>query len=148
MAKSAVAIVFESTGQWAAELRRELPPGFSLAETRSVVETYNGLSNSPATLVAIELTQDNVQVVIDALVHISRSFPAAACIVLTQRTLSPWEDIIRQAGAVHFVDTPRHSYEIGQIARRWLDGARRLQTAIEYAQSSFEEEVAALAPWR
>ena len=79
---------------------------------------------------------------------IFRSFPAAACIVLAQRTLSPWEDIIRQAGAVHFVDTPRQLYEIGQIAHRWLEGARRLKTAFENPQSSFEEEIAAMAPWR
>lgn len=148
MAKSTVVIVYESTGHWAAELRGALPPGIPLAETRSVVETYNALTTSPAALVAMELTADNIETIVGALLHLSRSFPDSVPIVLTQRTHSAWEDIIRQAGAVHFVDSPRRVDEIGQIARRWLESCRRLGNAANILPPSFEEEVAAMTPWQ
>ena len=40
-------IICESTGDWAAELERRLPPSVSLVETRSLEEMWERLHSSP-----------------------------------------------------------------------------------------------------
>jgi hypothetical protein len=111
-------IVCETTGQWAAALRRELPQDVSLVETRSLSELFERLSQRPSAMVALELTAEKKEPTLAALVRIGREFPQAAPIVLADRTLTAWEDLAREAGAIHFVVSPRKLAEVGEIARQ------------------------------
>jgi hypothetical protein len=127
-------IVLEHDGHWAAELRHELgrsrsnslhpdsmPPrheAVRVIEIRSWDEIWQRLAHDPAALVAAELTDTNPDSVLAALSRMDRQFPQAAMLILTNRQLVPYRRLLREAGALHFVTSPRRLGEMMQILVR------------------------------
>jgi DNA-binding NarL/FixJ family response regulator len=139
-------IICESTGDWAAELCRRLPANVSLIETRSLGETWQRLSASPAAVVALELTASQAEQVVAAVQRIDREFPRAAAIVLATRELSAWEALVREAGAIHFVGSPRKLDEIVELVRRRAALASE-RGAAAADSNSLEDQILAGLPW-
>jgi hypothetical protein len=141
-------IVCETSGRWGAALRRELPSGMLLVETRSLHELWEQLEEFPAAIVALELTADKREPVLSALVRIGRLFPNALSLVFAERSLASWEDAVREAGAIHFIVSPRRLDEMGEIVRRrMMDVSHHAAVAAEGETISIEQRIVASLPW-
>lgn len=118
-------VVCERTGHWAVALRRELArldkPGVRIHETRSVNECWRLLDDYRASFVVVEVTPSNVQVVLHRLAEFEWEFPSARVAVVVGRAFRSCEPILREAGAIHFVDSPRQLKPLGEIVCRHLD---------------------------
>lgn len=135
-------IVCERTGQWAVALRRELPrPDVYLHQTRSVSECWELLGRYPASFLVVELTRANADALLDRMAWLERDFPLARVAVVAQRSLGIYEQLIRQAGAVHFTSSLRDLRPLACLACRHLDQAPR-------PQRSVTEQIWDSLPWR
>ena len=127
-------IVLERDGHWAAALRQEFaharqhklrsdssPASREAArviEIRSWDECWQRLAQEPAALVAAELPDTNPDSVLASLSRMDRQFPEAAMLILTNRRLVPFRRLLREAGALHFVTSPRRLEGVVEIVLR------------------------------
>lgn len=112
-------IACEQTGRWLVALRRELGEAdCRLQETRTLGDCWEQLAEHPASFVVLELLAANVPAVLDRLTHRERQFPAACVAVVADRSLRDYEWLLREAGAVHFVTSPRMLGPLAAVARR------------------------------
>jgi hypothetical protein len=115
----ATLIILERTGEWAVALRRCLDKlAAQLLETRSLDEFWLRMAEHPTALAAWELTESNVRPVTAALVRLQREFPRASAVVLTERRLAACEPLVREAGAIHFIDSSRSLRALAEIVGR------------------------------
>jgi hypothetical protein len=134
-------IVSEKTGDWTAVLRRAMSStGYRVHETRSVAECWRELDQSPASLVALELTPDNCGSVVDRLFELSARFPLARAIILGPRGMEPYEWVLREAGAAHVIFSPRHACSAARLIERHLAQAPQ-------HQPTFHDSIRARLPW-
>jgi len=140
-------IVMERSGQWAAALRRELSSETArLIETRTLDECWRRLAEWPKGFAAIELTEERIEPLLAGLRQMERRFPKARAIVLASRALSPCADLLREAGAVHFVSSVRSLGPVAELVRR---RASQMATASELSAGGDDllAEVLADLPW-
>jgi hypothetical protein len=151
-------IILERDGHWAAALRHELghprphrhcpdstPASNDAAgviEVRSWDECWQRLAKDPEALVAAELTDTNPDTVLAAFSRMDRQFPQAAMLIQTNRRLAPYRRFLREAGALHFVTSPRRLEELVEIVLR---RCARLPAAISSAGRV--DEILAELPW-
>ena len=151
-------IVLECDGHWAAALRHEFAharqhklrsdsspasnEAVRVIEIRSWDETWRRLAQEPAALVTAELTDTNLDSVLAALSRMNRQFPQAAMLILTNRRLVPYRRLLREAGALHFVASPRRLDEVVEIVLR---RCTRLPAAI--SSGVRVDEILADLPW-
>ena len=95
-------IVCELSGIWATALRRYLPDEIRLRQTHRLAECADELAESPDSLLALELTRENLSGLLDLLAGLGKKFPRARAVVLAERGWEPYESLVREAGAVHF----------------------------------------------
>jgi hypothetical protein len=137
-------IVLERDGHWAAALRLAMGDAVvPLVEIRSWDECWPRLEKRPSALVAVELTDANVDAVVAALERIDRRFPQAAVLILAERTLAPYRSVLCEAGALHFVSSPRKLGGVNEILRRCSNFSETAASA-----SSRLDEIVAELPWR
>lgn len=114
-------IVCEREGRWAAALRRETAgTGVRIWETRSVPECCEEAAISPASFVVLEV-QGNL---LEAMRFISwqrRAAPLVRWAATVSRELAACESLLREAGAVHVVTSPRRLWLLVQTACRHLE---------------------------
>src|SRR5262245_14596835 len=110
-------IVCESAGDWAAILRRQLPDVVSLIEMRHLADVDVYLGGRVASIVAIEFKPQRAEEIFTALVKLQRQHPRTIAVVLAERGLSNWGEIVREAGAVHFIASPRRIGELVDLLR-------------------------------
>ncbi len=138
-------VVCERTGHWAVALRRELArlkkPGVRIHETRSVNECWRLMDDYRASFVVVEVTPSNVQALLDRLAELEWDFPSARVAVVVGRAFRFSEPILREAGAIHFVDSPRQLKPLGEIACRHLD-------RIPKPKLGLVEQIWADLPWK
>lgn len=105
---TACLIVCEKTGRWAAAFRRALA-GHSqaLSETRSLAHCGRELADSPASVVAIEITPANLEAVCQEMLAWSHHYPAARLLALAERGLETAEVLLREAGALDVLFSTR-----------------------------------------
>ncbi len=140
-------IICETKGDWAAELSRRLPTGMPLIETRSLDEVWERLNDAFAATVALQLTAHRAEQILAALVRLDRDYPHAAAIILADRSLAGWENVVREAGAVHFVPSPRQVDEIVALLRRRSQFAAIDMPATLTETTSLEDRILASLPW-
>ena len=110
-------LVCEQAGHWAGVLRRELAEaGVRVWETRSLAECWDALAATPASFLIVELTSAGGEALLERLVRLPRDFPLARVAVVADRRLTGWEQLIREAGAVHFTCQPRQLAPLAQMA--------------------------------
>ncbi|OHB72132.1 MAG: hypothetical protein A2V70_07435 [Planctomycetes bacterium RBG_13_63_9] len=140
-AEAARLIVCEHGGGWAVGLRRELAgEEVHLCETRSLAQCWETLGENPAGLVVVELTTANVDELLGRMVRLGRDFPLARVAIVADRRLAGYEWLMREAGAVHFVCSPRQLGPLAEVARRHLDQA-------PVPRRSVTERIWASLPW-
>lgn len=111
-------IVCERTGILAAALRGCLPEEIRLQQTRRLAECVDALAEAPDSLLALELTRENVSGVLDLLADLGQKFPRTRAVVLADRSCASYEGLMREAGAVHFTTSPRESENLARLAKR------------------------------
>ncbi|MCL4191079.1 MAG: hypothetical protein KJZ87_04995 [Thermoguttaceae bacterium] len=134
-------IVCEQSGKWAVALRRELgETGPRVYETRSLPECWQLLAGHGASFLLLELVPAAVDDLIARLASMERESPAARAVVVAERSLAAYEMLLREAGAVHFVVTPRSLGEVAGLARRHFAATPR-------SRRTLMEEIRARLPW-
>lgn len=134
-------IVCERSGEWAVALRRELgEAGPRVYETRSLPECWQSLAGHEASFLLLELSPATVDDLIARLASLEREFPAARAVVVAERSLADYEKLLREAGAVHFVSSPRLLGEVAELARRHFAQSPR-------SRRPLMEEIRARLPW-
>jgi hypothetical protein len=131
-------IVCEKTAFWADALRRETD--LAVHETRSLAECWRELSDWPNSLLVLELTGGNGEMLISRLSDLGREFSGAAAVVVTERRWHGYEWIVREAGAVHFAVSPRCMGLVARLARRHL-------AAVPEKEMSPVQKIWASLPW-
>lgn len=134
-------IVCERKGRWATALR--VVAGVTAAiilETRSLFDCGEELRAHPGSFVVAELSARNAPDVVDWLAQLDQLDPEARAAVVADRSLRSWEPVVREAGAVWFVTSPRDVGPLARMARRHLD-------AVPKAPREFVEEVWDWLPW-
>jgi hypothetical protein len=133
-------IVCERTGRWAATLRRELASsGVRVWETRTLDGCFEELTASPASFAVLELSGD-LSELLRHLARQRREFPAARSAVVAERRQAGYEWLLREAGVVHFLCSPRRAGLLGQMAYRHL-----VQTPP--VQQSITDRIWSSLPW-
>jgi hypothetical protein len=133
-------IVCERTGRWAVALRRELiGTGVRVWETRTLADCFAELAESPASLVILELG-DDVAGLLDYMARQPRRFPAARIAVVADRSRVDYEWLMREAGAVHFVGSPRRLGSLARLACRHL-------AQVPPPEQGLAERIWANLPW-
>src|SRR5262249_28070256 len=134
-------IVCERTTFWAAALRRLLSEcEIQVRQTRSLDECRKELAAAPASLVVLELSPGNVLGVLQCLTDWNGEFPLARPVVVAERGLAAFEWLVREAGAVDFISSPRRLGFLAGIARRH---AERLPVSL----SDPAEQIWSTLPW-
>lgn len=137
---SARLIVCERTGRWAMAIRRELAgAGVRVWETRSLADCWNELAESPASFVVLELGSRPVAL-LRHLARQPREFPLARLAVVADRGLADHEWLMREAGAVCFLSSPRRVGPLAQLACRHL-------AQVPPPQQSLTERIWTSLPW-
>ena len=133
-------IVCERAGRWAVALRRELADaGVRVWETRTRSDCREELAHSPASFVVVELGE-NLPKLLGWLVRQLRDFPSARFAVVADRRHADREPIVREAGAVHFVSSPRRIGPLARIACRHL-------AQVPPPQQTLTDRIWASLPW-
>ncbi len=133
-------IVCERTGRWAVALRRELAEaGVRVWETRTLDGCWSELAQSPTSFLVVELG-GNVAGLLGRMTRLPREFPAARLAVVADHALAGYEGLMREAGAVHFVSSPRQTGPLAQLACRHL-------AQVPPPPQSLTERIWANLPW-
>src|SRR5207247_1424188 len=88
--------------------------------TRSLDECQDELAAAPASLVVLELSQGNLDGLPRHLTDWNRRFPLARAIVVAERKWEPYEWLMREAGAIDFISSPRRLAPLAGVVRRHL----------------------------
>ena len=116
-------VVCEKGNQWAVALRRALgPTGYRVVETRSLEECWRELGRNPASFVALELVPGNAEAVIRRLLDLGRRFHHAQAVVLAERGLESYEWVLREAGAIHVLCSPRNLSAAARLVNQYMQG--------------------------
>ncbi len=114
-------VVCERSGTWAAALRRELAEaGVGVGETRSLAECWESLAASAASFLVVELTPEIADALLPSAARLSRDYPLARWAAVAARPLARWQGLLREAGAVDFVVSPRRLAPLAQAICRHL----------------------------
>lgn len=134
-------ILCEKTSRWAVALRRALGSRqHVLSQARSLAQCGRELASSPASLVAVECTADNLDQVLAAIGDWSRRYPHARLAAVVDASLEPAEAMLREAGAVCVLSSPRQARSLARQAGRHLARAPRSERPLN--ESIFER-----LPW-
>ena len=123
-AESAVVIVCETDGHWAVAMRREAGNGQPpLRETRSLAECWELLERHAASFAVVEMTRANLDGLLTRLAGLRSRFPRARLAVVADRRLAAAQWLVREAGAVHVVTSPRQVKPLVSMAYRHVVAA-------------------------
>lgn len=134
-------LVAERDGSWSMRLRRAVGArGPRIVETRSLAQLWERLADAPESFLVVELTAGGVEGLLGRLLRLSRDFPQARLAVVAPRSLAGYESLLREAGAVMFVTSPRKLGSLADVACRHLALAPPVSTPLA-------EQIWAELPW-
>ena len=139
-------IVFESTGDWAAEISRRLPSAVSLVETRTLDDVWAEIDGAPA-VVALEFTPQRADALLSALSRLDHEYPQAVGVVFADACHAGWEPIAREAGAVQFIASRRNVDQLVKLVRHQLAIFPHDLVSAPVQKTSLEEQILAGLPW-
>jgi DNA-binding NtrC family response regulator len=134
-------ILCEKTSRWAAALRaalRDLRP--QSIETRSIAGCQAALDESPASIVAIEVTATNLDAAVEFVARCSLRTPRSAAVALMASQLSSAAALFREAGALDVATSMLDAPRLAKLVRRHFEQAP--QPALSVRQLAAER-----LPW-
>ncbi len=124
--QNASVIVCEKTGNWAVALNRSLRD-VKLRQTRSMAQCMREASYYPASLLVLELTKTNLTEVLACLTLLAQQFRDARAVVVTSSDSEDREWLVREAGAVHVITSPRQVVSLSQLIQRHLAAVPKVE---------------------
>lgn len=113
-------IVLERSGNWATALRSRFNESeVRVFETRTASDCRQRLLQHPRAIAALELTAANARPLLSTLLALHSELPGVCSIIMAERRMAGYESLFREAGAIHFVVSPRSLGDVGQIVRRF-----------------------------
>lgn len=138
---AAKCVVCERTGRWAAALRGELrDSGIRIYETRSLDDCETLISDSPASLAIVELTAGDAVQTAETVSKWNAAHPRMRIVVVADRDQVEHEWLMREAGAIHFLVSPRRVNLVAQLVHRHF-------AQVPAPQLSALERIWASLPW-
>ena len=137
-------IVCERTGEWTAAIRIELADSsVKIWECRRLDEAWTALAETRAAFLIAEATSKNLGELVERMSWLRRDFPHARAAVVAARSLADCESIVREAGAIHFLTSPRQLPPLVRLVVRYLanPGAPGLPS------QNLTEQIWASLPW-
>ena len=135
-------IVCERSGQWSSALRAELAgAGIRLWECRSLPEAWDALAQTPAAFLIAEVARENLEDLLRRMAWFSCDFPRGRIAVVGRRSMARFEWLLREAGAVHFLASPRRLRSLAGIVIRHL-------ARVPPPQQTMVERIWASLPWK
>ncbi len=114
-------IICERSGLWSVALRGELAEaGVRLWECRSLPEAWEALAQTPSAFVIAEAVRENLDNLLRRMAWFSRDFPQGRIAVVAQKNMARFEWLLREAGAVHFLTSPRRLTPLAGLVVRHL----------------------------
>jgi hypothetical protein len=132
MNKPAV-ILYERTGRWTAAIIRHLPAAVELVQVRGRDQCLTHLAESPTSIVALEFTAKGVKEPVELASQIARRHPWSTIVALAGDDATDCEQLAREAGIAHFLQSPRDLAPWPQIVERHF--ARIPLEPLEFAES-------------
>ncbi len=123
-------IIYERMGTWAARMRPHVPSDMQLRQTRSLDECTGELRQAPGSLVVVEVTDVNLDEVLDLASDLGQRFPHARLAAVSKRGNEAYEMLLREAGAVHFTTSPRTADVLARMAVRHSARVPRPRTTL------------------
>lgn len=135
---SARLIVCEASGSWSIGLRGELAEtGVRVWECRRLPEAWEALAQTPAAFLIADAAPENIEDLLRRMAWFSRDFPHARIAVVAQRCMTRFEWLLREAGAVHFLTSPRRLAPLaGLVLRHLANVPPPSQTMVEHVWAS------------
>jgi len=134
-------IICESSTHWAFHLSEHFRgEPWRMNQLRSPVQSWKELEKFPGSLVVWELTERAIGSIIGSLIRATSCFPLARSVVVGTRDWCPYEWILREAGAVDAIFSPR---DLGRLIRL----AKRHFESIPIAPQSWNERIWSRLPW-
>ena len=124
-------LVCEATNRWTVALR------WSLTEnqprpwvTNHLVDCWKTIEGSPGSFVALELSESNLESIVERLQDLRSKFPLARAAVMCDRSLAACQWLVREAGAVHVAVSTRDISDVIRLAQRHFAQARRPEVGL------------------
>jgi hypothetical protein len=133
-------VICEKTGKWAAAIRRVCGLASDVCETRSWPACLRELRTRTAAMVAVEVLPENAEVVCRRLAELAWRSRHVHALLLADRSLRDLEWLLREAGAVHVLFSPR---ELVRVRPIW----ERFRMRMPPSRSTFREHVWSRLPW-
>lgn len=135
-------LLCEKSSRWAVALRRALGErGRWLVETRSLPQCGRELRAFPASLVAVEISESNVEAALGAIARWSRRFPASHVMALIDVSLTAAEPLIREAGAIAVLASMRDAAAAADLFARHA-------ATLPADDGPLEQSILAELPWQ
>jgi hypothetical protein len=114
-------IVCEKSGRWATALRRAGGDDRSrIRETRELPDCETELARAPAGLLLLEWSAARRFELAPFVERQTRRFPLLRVVVVADHTAAAEEGLAREAGAIHFISSPRALGSVVRLARRQM----------------------------
>jgi hypothetical protein len=126
-------IICERSGSWSVALRGELAEaGVRLWECRSLPEAWEALAQTPSAFVIAEAACEDLDNLLRRMAWFSRDFPQGRIAVVAQKNMARFEWLLREAGAVHFLTSPRRLTPLaGLVVRHLANVPLPVQTMVQ-----------------
>jgi len=112
-------IVCEKMPRFAPALRAALGDRpIAMVELRGLAQCEAVVAESPASLLAVEMTASNLTAVIDLMDRIGRRVSQSRWVALLTPELGPIEPLLREAGAIDVLSTTLEAPRLARLARR------------------------------
>ncbi|HTN74087.1 MAG TPA: hypothetical protein VL096_02525 [Pirellulaceae bacterium] len=133
-------VVCEKSGQWAQAWRRELGSGTRVVEARFVDDAWQQLQRFPHGALAMELRAEQSPQLVALLARVQAERPHVLCVAHLTSESPAWELLLREAGALAIIASPRRMATAVTMLHKHL--ARAPQPNL-----SFREAIWRQLPW-
>ncbi len=138
----ATLLVCESSNRWTVALRWGLGSDPArLTVTHDWNDCWMRLEDAPASFLALELNEVNLESSVGRLQDVARKFPQARASVMCDRSLAACQWVMREAGAVHVAVSARDIAALIRLAQRHFEAVR--QPEVGYRQGVWDR-----LPWQ
>ncbi len=103
-------------------------------------EAWDALTQTPVAFVIAEADRQNLDDLLRRMAWFSRDFPHARIAVVAQRNMARFEWLVREAGAVHFLTSPRRLTPLAGLVVRHLAN-------VPLPSQTMMERIWASLPW-
>jgi len=135
-------LVCEESNRWTVALRW----GFAqdhpqLVVSKNLDDCWQDLDLAPASFLALELNESNLESIVERLQDVRNRFPFARAAVMCDRSFASCQWLVREAGAVHVAVSTRDISTMSRLADRHF--ALVLRPAVGIRQSVWNR-----LPWQ